>query len=53
MTRLCHTRSVLSVNKQVPGPPLVAREGDRVLIKVVNHVANNVTIHWYEEVECN
>ncbi|XP_030449900.1 laccase-17-like [Syzygium oleosum] len=47
MTRLCHTRSVLSVNKQVPGPPLVAREGDRVLIKVKNHVANNVTIHWH------
>lgn len=47
MTRLCHTRSVLSVNKQYPGPRLVAREGDNVLVKVVNHVAANVTIHWH------
>jgi laccase len=47
VTRLCHTRRVLSVNGQFPGPPLVAREGDRVIVKVVNHVTNNVTIHWY------
>ncbi|KAE8099366.1 hypothetical protein FH972_017355 [Carpinus fangiana] len=47
VTRLCHTRSVLSVNGQFPGPPLVAREGDRVIVKVVNHVTNNVTIHWH------
>ncbi|MFQ6669240.1 hypothetical protein Gotur_034567, partial [Gossypium turneri] len=26
-------------------PPLVAREGDRVIVKVINHVANNVSIH--------
>ncbi|MED6151174.1 Lactose Permease, partial [Stylosanthes scabra] len=30
-----------------PGQPLVAREGDRVLVKVVNHISNNVTIHWH------
>ncbi|KAF8029288.1 hypothetical protein BT93_E1846 [Corymbia citriodora subsp. variegata] len=47
VTRLCHTRSVLSVNKQSPGPRLVAREGDQVLVKVVNHVGPNVTIHWH------
>lgn len=47
VTRLCHTRTILSVNGKFPGPRLVAREGDRVLVKVVNHISNNVTIHWY------
>ncbi|KAL4605049.1 hypothetical protein ACB092_09G000500 [Castanea dentata] len=47
VTRLCHTRSILSVNGQFPGPPLVAREGDQVIVKLVNHVTNNVTIHWH------
>lgn len=47
VTRLCHTRTILSVNRQFPGPRLVAREGDRVIVKVVNHIANNVSIHWY------
>ncbi|PPE00115.1 hypothetical protein GOBAR_DD02905 [Gossypium barbadense] len=47
VTRLCHTRTILSVNRRYPGPPLVAREGDRVIVKVINHVANNVSIHWH------
>ncbi|ERN07940.1 hypothetical protein AMTRI_Chr08g203720 [Amborella trichopoda] len=47
MTRLCHTRQVVTVNGMVPGPKIVAREGDQVVIKVVNHVPNNVTIHWH------
>ncbi|XP_015896978.2 laccase-2 [Ziziphus jujuba] len=47
ITRLCHTKSIVSVNGKFPGPPLVAREGDRVIIKVVNHVSSNVTIHWH------
>lgn len=50
VTRLCHTRNIISVNGQFPGPRLVAREGDRVLVKVINHVSNNVTIHWYESI---
>ncbi|KAA8518918.1 hypothetical protein F0562_016308 [Nyssa sinensis] len=47
VTRLCHTKSLLSVNGRFPGPRLVAREGDQVLVKVVNHVSSNVTIHWH------
>ncbi|CDP06596.1 unnamed protein product [Coffea canephora] len=47
VTRLCHTKSIVSVNGQFPGPRLVAREGDQLIIKVVNHVANNITIHWH------
>ncbi|KAK9056612.1 hypothetical protein SSX86_023974 [Deinandra increscens subsp. villosa] len=47
VTRLCHTRSVVTVNGKFPGPRIVAREGDRLLIKVTNHVSNNITIHWH------
>ncbi|WJZ88817.1 hypothetical protein VitviT2T_008084 [Vitis vinifera] len=47
VTRLCHTKSILTVNGQFPGPRIVAREGDRLLIKVVNHVQNNISIHWH------
>ncbi|RWW03266.1 hypothetical protein GW17_00033588 [Ensete ventricosum] len=45
-TRLCSTKSIATVNGQFPGPTLYAREGDTVLVKVVNHVNYNVTIHW-------
>ncbi|GMN44038.1 hypothetical protein TIFTF001_013236 [Ficus carica] len=47
VTRLCHTKSVATVNGKFPGPPLIAREGDRVVVEVFNHVNNNVTIHWH------
>lgn len=47
VTRLCHTKSILTVNGKFPGPSIVAREGDRLVIRVVNHVQNNVTLHWY------
>ncbi|XP_022998694.1 laccase-17-like [Cucurbita maxima] len=47
VTRLCHTKSMVTVNGKFPGPRIVAREGDRLLIKVVNHVSNNISIHWH------
>ncbi|XP_008785574.2 laccase-17-like [Phoenix dactylifera] len=47
VTRLCHTKSIVTVNGQFPGPKIVAREGDRVVVKVVNHVQYNVTLHWH------
>lgn len=46
VTRLCQTKTILTVNGQFPGPRIIAREGDRVLIKVVNHVQNNISLHW-------
>lgn len=46
MSRLCSTKTILTVNGKFPGPTLYAREGDNVLVKVVNHVPHNVTIHW-------
>ncbi|KAB5521033.1 hypothetical protein DKX38_025352 [Salix brachista] len=47
VTRLCHTKSMVTVNGKFPGPRIVAREGDNLLIKVVNHVQNNISIHWH------
>ncbi|KAJ6724462.1 MULTI-COPPER OXIDASE [Salix viminalis] len=47
VTRLCHTKSIVTVNGKFPGPRIVAREGDRLVIKVVNHVQNNISIHWH------
>ncbi|KAA8519002.1 hypothetical protein F0562_016224 [Nyssa sinensis] len=46
-TRLCSTKPIVTVNERFPGPTLYAREGDTVLVKVVNHVKYNVTIHWH------
>ncbi|QHO54062.1 laccase-4 [Arachis hypogaea] len=46
-TRLCSSKSIVTVNGKFPGPTLYAREGDNVLVKVVNRVNHNVTIHWH------
>ncbi|KAK8563855.1 hypothetical protein V6N12_035991 [Hibiscus sabdariffa] len=46
-TRLCSSKPIVTVNGKFPGPTLYAREGDTVLVKVVNHVKYNVSIHWH------
>ncbi|GAV68527.1 Cu-oxidase domain-containing protein/Cu-oxidase_2 domain-containing protein/Cu-oxidase_3 domain-containing protein [Cephalotus follicularis] len=46
-TRICSTKPIVTVNGLFPGPTLYAREDDTVLVKVVNHVKYNVTIHWH------
>ncbi|KAF5476226.1 hypothetical protein F2P56_007959 [Juglans regia] len=46
-TRLCSSKPIVTVNGQFPGPTLYAREDDNVLVKVVNHVQYNVSIHWH------
>jgi len=46
VTRLCNTKPLITVNGQYPGPTIFAQEGDQVIIKLVNHVKDNVTIHW-------
>lgn len=40
----------MTVNGKFPGPAIIAREGDRVVVEVVNHVKNNVSIHWYVKI---
>lgn len=47
VSRLCHTKSIVTVNGKFPGPTVYAREGDTVLVNVTNHVKYNITIHWY------
>lgn len=46
VTRLCHTKRIVTVNGEFPGPQIVAREGDRLEIEVINHVHDNISIHW-------
>ncbi|OIT26550.1 PREDICTED: laccase-4-like [Nicotiana attenuata] len=46
-TRLCATKPIITVNGKFPGPTLYTREDDTVLVRVVNHVQDNVTIHWH------
>ncbi|KAG6771647.1 hypothetical protein POTOM_023027 [Populus tomentosa] len=46
-TRLCSRKPIVTVNGRFPGPTLYAREDDTVLVKVVNHVNYNVSIHWH------
>lgn len=45
-TKLCSSKSIITVNGKFPGPTLYAREDDNVIVRVVNHVKDNVTIHW-------
>ncbi|KAL9405100.1 hypothetical protein Peur_002072 [Populus x canadensis] len=37
-----------TINGMFSGPRIVARDGDRLVVKVVNHVPNNISIHRYE-----
>ncbi|KAH7677099.1 Laccase protein [Dioscorea alata] len=46
-TRLCQTKSIMTVNGQFPGPTIYARKGDTIIVNVVNHVESNITIHWH------
>ncbi|GAU44406.1 hypothetical protein TSUD_246320 [Trifolium subterraneum] len=45
--RLCKTRNILTVNGQFPGPTIVARDGDNMVIKVTNAGPYNISIHWH------
>ncbi|KAK9925770.1 hypothetical protein M0R45_023035 [Rubus argutus] len=47
VTRLCHTKPLLTVNGEYPGPTIGVHEGDHVEIKVTNRIAQNTTIHWH------
>ncbi|MFS7964709.1 putative laccase [Helianthus anomalus] len=45
--RLCRTNNIITVNGQIPGPTLEVRDGDTLVIKVLNNARYNVTIHWH------
>ncbi|CAI9116407.1 OLC1v1017543C1 [Oldenlandia corymbosa var. corymbosa] len=46
-TRLCSTKSILTVNGQFPGPGLHIRQGDTAIIHIRNEADENITIHWH------
>ncbi|KAJ0024437.1 hypothetical protein Pint_07817 [Pistacia integerrima] len=46
-TKLCSTKSLLTVNGSFPGPTIKARRGDTVIVNVHNQGKYGVTIHWH------
>ncbi len=36
-----------ALNRQVPGPRIRVREGDRLRINVTNHLPESTTLHWH------
>ncbi|KAG7607941.1 Cupredoxin [Arabidopsis suecica] len=47
ISRICNAKPIVTVNGMFPGPTVYAREGDRVIINVTNHVQYNMSIHWH------
>ncbi|KAK4407722.1 Laccase-12 [Sesamum angolense] len=47
VTRLCTTQNITTVNGQFPGPTITACNGDKLVIRVTNRAAYNVTLHWH------
>ncbi|KAH7672558.1 Laccase protein [Dioscorea alata] len=45
--RLCMAHNIVTVNGMFPGPTLEVNDGDTLVIRVVNRVRYNVTIHWH------
>ncbi|XP_050232819.1 laccase-15-like [Mercurialis annua] len=46
-TRLCHTKNILTVNGQFPGPTLQVHKGETIFVTVENQGRYNITIHWH------
>ncbi|XP_058099502.1 laccase-7-like [Magnolia sinica] len=44
---LCEERVVVAVNGQLPGPTISVREGDTLVVHVINESPYNLTIHWH------
>ncbi|MCO5601323.1 hypothetical protein L7F22_055442 [Adiantum nelumboides] len=49
ITRLCHTKRIVTVNDQFPGPTITVHEGERVIVSVTNDMPDkNITVHCCE-----
>ncbi|XP_078446125.1 laccase-15-like [Wolffia australiana] len=46
-TRLCVTKTILTVNGQFPGPTISATRGDTIFVRVLNRASQNITVHWH------
>lgn len=47
VNRLCRDQVITAVNGGLPGPTIVAEDGDTLVVRVNNVSPYNVTIHWY------
>ncbi|XP_024521555.1 laccase-4 isoform X2 [Selaginella moellendorffii] len=47
ITRLCRTRTIVTVNGEFPGPQIEVDEEDRVIIEVTNKASSGISIHWH------
>ncbi|KAF3445404.1 hypothetical protein FNV43_RR10580 [Rhamnella rubrinervis] len=46
-TRLCSTKSILTVNGSFPGPTISVQKGDTAYVNVYNQGLYGLTIHWH------
>nr|UWR82439.1 laccase [Dimocarpus longan] len=46
-TRLCQTKSMLTVNDSFPGPEIRVQKGDTAFVTVYNQGPYGITIHWH------
>ena len=47
ISQLCRPAMIImAVNSQLPGPTIEAREGDTVVVHLVNESPYDMTIHW-------
>ncbi|KAL9317729.1 hypothetical protein ACSQ67_014246 [Phaseolus vulgaris] len=46
-TRLCSTKSVLTVNGNFPGPTIRVHRGETIFVNVYNKGNYNITLHWH------
>ncbi|CAK8568278.1 unnamed protein product [Lathyrus sativus] len=46
-TRLCSTKSILTVNGKFPGPTIKVHKGDTIFVDVYNKGKYNITLHWH------
>ncbi|KAL1200571.1 Laccase-8 [Cardamine amara subsp. amara] len=44
---LCKEQMVPAVNGSLPGPTINVREGDTLVVHVINNSTYNITIHWH------
>nr|XP_028945696.1 laccase-7-like [Malus domestica] len=47
VSRLCRNQSIIVVNGCYPGPTIHARNGDTLIVHVLNQSPYNITIHWH------
>lgn len=46
VTRLCVSKSILTVNGRFPGPEMRVHKGDTAYVNVYNQGPYGVTLHW-------